>query len=72
LHFEELTVPDYIQEALAWIREDICGCRLGTATLLIRRLRRTEDADSTFTVNNEAYLRAQIIRRFGFIPDGIR
>ncbi|MCE0105456.1 DNA helicase UvrD, partial [Klebsiella variicola subsp. variicola] len=24
------------------------------------------------TVNNEAHLRAQIIRRFGFIPEGIR
>lgn len=45
----------------------------GKTTLLIRRL--SEDRRTlllTFTVNNEAHLRAQIIRRFGFIPDGIR
>lgn len=45
----------------------------GKTTLLIRRLR--EDRRTlilTFTVNNEAHLRAQIIRRFGYIPYGIR
>lgn len=45
----------------------------GKTTLLIRRL--SEDRRTlllTFTVNNEAHLRAQIIRRFGFIPEGIR
>ncbi len=45
----------------------------GKTTLLIRRLR--EDRRTlilTFTVNNEAHLRAQIIRRFGYIPDEIR
>ena len=45
----------------------------GKTTLLIQRLR--EDRRTlilTFTVNNEAHLRAQIIRRFGYIPDGIR
>jgi hypothetical protein len=46
LHAGELTVPDYILEALAWIREcDICGCRSGKTTLLIRFAGvRTEDA----------------------------
>ena len=45
----------------------------GKTTLLIRRLR--EDRRTlilTFTVNNEAHLRTQIINRFGFIPGGIR
>lgn len=45
----------------------------GKTTLLIRRLR--EDRRTlilTFTVNNEAHLRARIIKRFGYIPDGIR
>src|SRR5699024_12219604 len=45
----------------------------GKTTLLIRRLR--EDRRTlilTFTVNNEAHLRAQIIRRFVYIPYGIR
>ena len=45
----------------------------GKTTLLIHRLR--EDRRTlllTFTVNNEAHLRKQIINRFGCIPDGIR
>lgn len=44
----------------------------GKTTLLIGRLR--EDRRTlivTFTVNNEAHLRTQIINRFGYIPDGI-
>lgn len=45
----------------------------GKTTLLIQRLREgRRTLILTFTVNNEAHLRAQIIRRFGYIPDGIR
>ncbi|MEI7239993.1 DNA helicase UvrD [Pectobacterium brasiliense] len=45
----------------------------GKTTLLTQRLR--EDSRSlilTHTVNNEAHLRARIIKQFGFMPEGIR
>jgi len=45
----------------------------GKTTLLVERLR--EDSRAlvlTHTVNNETHLRAGIIHRFGFLPDGIR
>ena len=45
----------------------------GKTTMLIQRIREgRRTLILTFTVNNEAHLRAQIIRRFGYIPDGIR
>lgn len=72
LHAEKLTVPDYIRGGTGMDKRVIFAVAgSGKTTLLIRRLR--EDRRTlilTFTVNNEAHLRAQIIRRFGYIPYG--